>query len=138
LTGFDAIRFPSLMPGLVRTASSLTASAIRINSTELIQVSSEDVAEIATVCDDIGLASALMAVTDRLAGCAHIGCPRLQDDGRGFRCQALDDILIVITTRIGQRPEASHGSLELIGRRLLHELEFGAPDIRLYRSPSNG
>lgn len=77
-------------------------------------------------------------VTDRLAGCAHIGCPRLQDDGRGFRCHALDHILIAITTRIGQRPEASLGSFELIGRRLLHELEFGATDIELYLSPSNG
>lgn len=38
---------------------------------------------------------------------------------------ALDILLTAVTVRIGKRPEAVLASLELIGRRLLHELEWG-------------
>ena len=116
------------------------------NSAELMNITAEDVAEIAAVCDDVGLASALMAVTDgRIAGklLSPTGLLAVRTlaalihkmmDGVSA-VEALDIILEAVSARIGERPEASLGSLELIGRRLLHVLEWAATDIELYRSP---
>ena len=116
------------------------------NSAELLNITAEEVAEITAVCDDAGLASALMAVTDgRIAGkvlsptgflAVRTLAALVHKMTEGIcAIEALDIILIAVSARIGERPEASLGSLELIGRRLVNELEWAATDIELYRSP---
>lgn len=112
---------------------------------ELVHLSEKDLAKIVVVCDDVQLAGSIkMASAGRVA--PVILTPAGLAAVRGLAAlihklmngvpadEALSIILGAIQERIGDHPETRLSSLEVIGRRVVHAVEWAATDIQLYES----